>query len=319
MTTQGPRDGQDQARPTETPQLFAIVGPTATGKSELALDLAERLGGEIVNGDAMALYRGMEIGTARVPVSDRRGIAHHQLDVLEVTQEASVAAYQRHARDDIGAVWRRGRQPLLVGGSGLYIRAVTDVIEFPGQDPAVRAKWEALGEEAGGAHLHGELARRDPAAAQAILPGNVRRLVRALEVIELTGGPFSAHLPPHTSWRPVKIIGLSREVAELDQVIDQRVRAMMRAGLLDEVASLEAVGLRRGRTAARAIGYREGLAVLDRELSADQAEALIAQATKQLARRQLKWFRRDPRIVWLDAAAPDLADRASALLRNEDN
>ncbi|MDR2567048.1 MAG: tRNA (adenosine(37)-N6)-dimethylallyltransferase MiaA [Bifidobacteriaceae bacterium] len=301
------------------PELFAIVGPTATGKSELALDLAECLGGEIVNGDAMALYRGMDIGTARTPESGRRGIAHHQVDVLDVTEEASVAAYQRHARDDIGGVWARGRQPILVGGSGLYVRAVTDVIEFPGQDPVVRAKWEALGEERGAAFLHGELARRDPAAAAAILPGNLRRIARALEVIELTGRPFGAHLPAYTAWRPLRIIGLRRDLAELDALIDRRVGGMMRAGLMEEVARLDARGLRRGRTASRAIGYREGLAVLDGELGADQAESQIALATRQLARRQLKWFRRDPRIVWLDAAAPDLTDQALAVLRDEEN
>jgi tRNA dimethylallyltransferase len=295
-------------------ELFVIVGPTATGKSELALDLAERLGGEIVNGDAMALYRGMEIGTARTPPDRRRGIVHHQLDVLDVTAEASVAAYQRDARADIRGVWERGRQPLLVGGSGLYIRAVTDRIEFPGQDPAIRAKWEAVGAERGAAHLHQELAERDPAAAQAINPGNLRRLVRALEVIELTGRPFAARLPEPTAWRPLRMIGLTRGLAELDRAIESRVAAMMRAGLIDEVRQLESQGLRRGRTASRAIGYREGLDVLDGKLTLDQAEAQIALATRRLARRQLKWFRRDPRIRWLDAGAPDLTTQALAAL-----
>ncbi|MDR3107787.1 MAG: tRNA (adenosine(37)-N6)-dimethylallyltransferase MiaA [Bifidobacteriaceae bacterium] len=290
--------------------LAVVVGPTATGKSGLALELAWRLGGEIVNADAMSLYRGMEIGTARTPPNQRRGIVHHQIDVLDVTEEASVAAYQRHARDDIGGVWRRGRQPLLVGGSGLYIRAVTDRIDFPGQDPALRARWEAAGERHGGPYLHAELAKRDPAAATTIEPNNVRRLVRALEVIDLTGRPFAAQLPPHSAWRPVKIIGLRRDLAELDQLINQRVAAMMRAGLLDEVARLAERGLRGGRTASRAIGYREGLAVLDGQLTAVQAEAAVALATRQLARRQLKWFRRDPRIRWLDASQPGLVERA---------
>ncbi|MDR0593016.1 MAG: tRNA (adenosine(37)-N6)-dimethylallyltransferase MiaA [Bifidobacteriaceae bacterium] len=298
--------------------LIGIVGPTATGKSELAVELAERLGGEVVNGDAMALYRGMEVGTARLPADRRRGIAHHQIDVLDVTEEASVAAYQRHARDDIGGIRRRGHQPLLVGGSGLYIRAVTDQIDFPGQDPAVRAKWEDLGVRLGGPGLHAELAERDPAAAGAINPGNVRRLVRALEVIELTGRPFTARLPDHTSWRPVRLVGLRLDLAELDRRIDRRARAMIEGGLLDEVARLVAAGLRDGRTASRAIGYRQGLAVLDGLATPAQAQAEIALATRRLARRQLKWFRRDPRIVWLDAAGPDLAGRTLAAL-DDDN
>jgi tRNA dimethylallyltransferase len=298
-------------------ELVAVVGPTAAGKSRLALDLAERLGGEIVNADAVALYRGMDIGSARTPPGQRRGIGHHQLDVLDVTEEASVAAYQRHARDDIGGIWGRGRQPLLVGGSGLYLRAVTDRIEFPGQDPAVRAKWAALGEARGGGFLHRELAARDPAAAGAIPPGNVRRLVRALEVIELTGRPFAARLPEPVAWRPVKLIGLTCELVELDRLIERRTEAMMRAGLLDEVAALARRGLRSGRTASRAIGYREGLAVLDGELTPEAAADQIALATKRLARRQLKWFRRDHRVRWLDAGAPDLLTRALAALSAE--
>ncbi|MDR1441212.1 MAG: tRNA (adenosine(37)-N6)-dimethylallyltransferase MiaA [Bifidobacteriaceae bacterium] len=297
------------------PELFAIVGPTATGKSELALDVAERLGGEIVNGDAMALYRGMEIGTARTSPARRRGIAHHQLDVLELTEEASVAAYQRHAREDITGVWERGHQPLLVGGSGLYIRAVTDRIEFPGQNPAVRAKWEALAACRGGPELHAELTRRDPAAASVINPGNVRRLVRALEVIELTGRPFAAQLPSFTAWRPLRIIGLNMELDRLDRLIEARTAQMMEDGLIEEVRGLAASGLREGRTAARAIGYREALDVLDGALDPLQARERIALATRRLARRQLKWFRRDPRIIWFAADRPRLAAEVLASLR----
>jgi tRNA dimethylallyltransferase len=303
--------------PSDSPQaawLVAVVGPTATGKSGLALDLAERLGAELINADSMALYRGMEIGTARTPPDLRRGLPHHQIDVLDVTEDASVAAYQRHARADIEGTRSRGRVPILVGGSGLYVRAVTDLIEFPGTDPAVRARWEAVAEERGAGFLHAELARRDPAAAGVIAPENTRRLVRALEAVELTGAPFAARLPPHTAWRPVALIGLDRPLAELDRRIDERAARMMRTGLVEETRSLVGQGLRRGRTARRAIGYREALEVIDGELDAAEAVAKIALATRQLARRQRKWFRRDPRITWLDATASDLTDRALAAL-----
>jgi tRNA dimethylallyltransferase len=299
----------------QPPRLLAVVGPTAVGKSALALDLARRLAAEVVNADSMALYRGMVIGTARTPPAERHGIVHHQLDVLEVTEEASVAAYQRQARADIEAIWRRGRVALLVGGSGLYVRAVTDKIEFPPTDPAVRAKWERLGQERGGSYLHAELAGRDPAAAAAILPGNVRRLARALEAVELTGQPFAARLPQPAPWRPVAIVGLDLALDQLDQRIAARVAWMMRSGLVEEVRGLVGRGLREGRTARRAIGYREALAVLAGDLTEAEAEERIAAATRQLARRQLRWFRRDPRIAWIDAAAPDLPERALAALR----
>ncbi|MDR2454157.1 MAG: tRNA (adenosine(37)-N6)-dimethylallyltransferase MiaA [Bifidobacteriaceae bacterium] len=289
-----------------------MVGPTAVGKSALALDLAQRLGAEVVNADSMALYRGMAIGTARTPADQRRGIAHHQFEVLGVHQEASVAAYQRHARADIEAVWARGRTALLVGGSGLYARAVTDQIDFPPTDPAVRAKWERLGRELGGPHLRAELAALDPAAAQNILPGNIRRLARALEAIELTGRPFAARLPAYTPWRPLGIVGLELALDQLDQRIAARAAWMLQAGLVQEARRLVGQGLLEGRTARRAIGYPEALALLAGELTPAEAEARIATATRQLARRQLRWFRRDPRITWLDAAAPDLLDQALA-------
>jgi len=281
--------------------LVAVVGPTATGKSKLGLDLAERLDGEIICADAMALYRGMDIGTAKTPTDRRRGIIHHQIDVLEVTQEASVAAYQRHGRASIEAVWARGKAAIVVGGSGLYIRALLDQIDFPGTDPAVRAKWEALAAEHGAAWLHQELAGLDPAAAAAIEPGNARRVARALEVIELTGQPFKAQLPTPQAWQPVRYVGLDTGNDQLDELIEQRVDQMWRDGLLAEVAGLERLGLRQGRTAARAIGYRESLKVLDGELSQQAARDGIAQATRQLARRQRKWFRRDGRITWFSA------------------
>ena len=286
---------------TDRPRLIAVVGPTATGKSRLGLDLAENLDGEVIGADAMALYRGMDIGTAKTPPEARRGIPHHQIDVLDVTQEASVAAYQRHGRAAIESVWARGRTAIVVGGSGLYIRALLDQIDFPGTDPALRAKWEDLAAQHGAAWLHQELAKRDPAAAVMIRPTNARRLVRALEVIELTGRPFQAQLPAPQAWRPVSYVGLDLDNDQLDVRIAQRVDQMWRDGLLEEVARLERQGLRQGKTAARAIGYQEGLQVLDGELGQAEARAGIAQATRQLARRQRKWFRRDQRITWSDA------------------
>jgi tRNA dimethylallyltransferase len=295
--------------------LVAIVGPTATGKTALGLELARRLGGEVVNADSMALYKGMEIGTARTPAAERADVPHHQIDVLDLDQEASVAAYQASARADVEGIWERGRTALLVGGSGLYVRAVTDRIEFPGTDAAVRARWEDLGEARGGAYLHAELERRDPAAAAAILPGNVRRLARALEVVELTGGPFAARLPAYTPWRPVRLLGLGLSLEALDRRIALRTAQMMERGLIDEMRALTRQGRPFGRTARAAIGYREALAVLAGDLDAAEAERQIAAATRRLARRQLKWFRRDPRIAWLDAAAPDLPTRALAALK----
>ncbi|MDR2253093.1 MAG: tRNA (adenosine(37)-N6)-dimethylallyltransferase MiaA [Bifidobacteriaceae bacterium] len=301
--------------PSDRASFIVLVGPTAAGKTGLALDLAERIGAEIVNADSMALYRGMEIGTARTPVPLRRGIPHHQIDVLALTEEASVAAYQRRARADIEAIWARDRTALLVGGSGLYVRAVVDLIEFPATDGAIRAKWETLGAELGGPRLHAELARLDPVAAASILPGNVRRLARALEVVELTGQPFSARLPERTPWRPVGIVGLDLDDATLDRRIAGRTRWMMRRGLIDEARALVGAGLRDGRTARQAIGYKEALDVVDDLTTPDEAAERIALRTRQLSRRQRRWFRRDPRIVWLDSSEPDLLERALACTR----
>jgi tRNA dimethylallyltransferase len=295
--------------------VIAIVGPTATGKSELALDLAERLDGEIVGADAMQLYRGMDIGTAKVPPEERRGIAHHQIDVLDVRDEASVAAYQRHGRADAAAIQGRGRAVVVVGGSGLYVRALLDQIEFPGTDPAVRAAWEARAAEAGPGELHAALAQRDPEAAAVIGPGNTRRIVRALEVIEVTGQPFTAKLPRYRYALPAVQIGLDGPVDVIDQAIDRRVAQMIDAGLLGEVEALVESGLRDGRTASRATGYAEALAVLDGTMSLDQARDAIVLATRRLARRQRKWFRRDPRVTWIDAG-PGAADRAAQILHS---
>ncbi|SHF38731.1 tRNA (adenosine(37)-N6)-dimethylallyltransferase MiaA [Streptoalloteichus hindustanus] len=293
----------------------AVIGPTATGKSDLGVDLAIRLGGEVVNADAMQLYRGMDIGTAKLAVDERRGVPHHLLDVLDVTETASVAAYQRQTRRTVEDLLARGRVPVLVGGSGLYVQAVLDELEFPGTDPEVRARLEAELTEVGPAALHARLAAADPAAAAAILPSNGRRVVRALEVIEITGRPFSATLPrPGPARYGTVLVGLDRDVAELDERVDERVRRMFAAGLVEEVRALEAVGLREGRTASRALGYQQVLAALDGECDLDTAASETARATRRFVRRQRSWFRRDRRITWLDAARPDLLDAALSLL-----
>jgi tRNA dimethylallyltransferase len=290
--------------------VVAVVGATATGKSDLALTLAQRLGGEVVNADAMQLYRGMDIGTAKLPPEQRRGIAHHQLDVLEVRDEASVAAYQRCSRLDIADIRSRGLVPVVVGGSGLYVRAALDRLEIPPTDRAVRAALEAELDEHGVSVMRERLARLDPVAAAAIEPRNGRRIVRALEVVELTGRPFSATMPTREHLLPTVVLGLSADRPVLDARIDRRVGRMWQEGLVDEVRSLVPAGLRDGRTASKALGYRQALAQLDGTMTADEAQADTAAATRRYARRQESWFRADPRVVWLDHDAPDLADRA---------
>ncbi|MFN8044806.1 MAG: tRNA (adenosine(37)-N6)-dimethylallyltransferase MiaA [Dermatophilaceae bacterium] len=293
--------------PTEGPPspVIAVVGPTATGKSELAIRIAETLGGEVVNADAMQLYAGMDIGTAKLSVSQRRGIPHHQLDVLDVTQEASVAAYQKAARADLDAIAERGRVPVLVGGSGLYVRAALDVLEIPPTDPAVRSRLETEATERGTKAMYAVLQAADPAAAAAIEPGNTRRIVRALEVIELTGRPFSATLPRREFVRPTVMVGLRCDRGLLDARIADRVDQMWAGGMLDEVRELEARGLRAGRTAATAIGYAQALAEIDGHLSGAQAREQTAAATRRLVRRQESWFRPDPRITWFAMDDPE--------------
>ena len=296
---------------------MAVVGPTATGKSELALRLAAALRGEVVNADASQLYRGMDVGTAKVPPSERRDVPHHQIDVLDVTEEASVAAYQRHARADVRAIAERRRTPLLVGGSGLYVRAVLDRLEFPGTDPDLRAHLEAEAAHHGPAAMHQRLSRVDPAAAAAILPGNVRRVVRALEVVELTGRPFTATLPDAHPAVPATRIGLRLERALLDERIARRVDRMWAAGLVEEVRALEGRGLRAGRTASRALGYAQVLSHLARQCTAEEARVETVRATRRFARRQESWFRRDPHVVWLDADREDLLERALEIIRRD--
>jgi tRNA dimethylallyltransferase len=293
-------------------RVIAVVGPTAAGKSALSLALAHALDGEVVNVDSMQLYRGMDIGTAKLTPAERDGVPHHLLDIWEVTEPASVAEYQRLARAAVDDIAARGKVPLLVGGSGLYVRAVLEEFDFPRTDPVVRARLEAELAEAGPAPLFERLRGLDPAAAEKILPGNGRRIVRALEVIELTGAPFTAALPSPTPFYESIQLGVDRDTAELDERIALRVELMWAAGLLDEVRELAGRGLRDGRTASRALGYQQALGQLDGELSADEARAQTVQATRRFVRKQRSWFRRDPRVTWLDAADPRIAENAMA-------
>jgi tRNA dimethylallyltransferase len=286
-------------------RVIAVVGPTAAGKSELALGLALALGGEVVNADSMQLYAGMDIGTAKLSPAQRRGVPHHLLGIWDVRQAASVATYQRLAREVIAGVHARGRVPVLAGGSGLYLRAALDNLEFPGTDPAVRHRLEAELAAAGPRALHARLAALDPAAATAILPSNGRRIVRALEVIEVAGRPFAATAPRYESRYPVVPIGLRVGRGELDRRIAERAARMWRDGLVDEVAALERAGLREGRTASRALGYAQVLRFFAGEYDEDEARAQTILATRRFARRQEAWFRRDPRVIWLDAGAGD--------------
>lgn len=288
-----------------TERVIAVVGPTAAGKSELSLGLALALGGEVVNADSMQLYAGMDIGTAKLTPAQRRGVPHHLLDIWDVRQAASVATYQRLAREAIAGIHARGRVPVLAGGSGLYLRAALDNLEFPGTDPAVRDRLEAELATAGAGALHARLAALDPVAATAILPSNGRRIVRALEVIEVAGRPFAAVLPQYESRYAVVQLGLRVGRGELDQRIAERTARMWRAGLVDEVAVLERAGLREGRTASRALGYAQVLRFLAGEYDEDEARAQTILATRRFARRQEAWFRRDPRVSWLAADTRD--------------
>ncbi|MFS2291565.1 MAG: tRNA (adenosine(37)-N6)-dimethylallyltransferase MiaA [Actinomadura sp.] len=294
--------------------MVAVVGATAAGKSDLAVELALRLGGEAVNADSMQLYRGMDIGTAKLTREEMRGVPHHLLDVWDVTETASVAEYQRLSAEAIAGIRARGRVPVLVGGSGLYVRAALDHMDFPGTDPAVRARLEGELAQAGPAALHERLRAVDPVAAEAILPSNGRRIVRALEVIEITGRPFTATLPEHRyRYGSVVQIGLSVPRAELDERIALRVERMWEAGLVDEVRALERAGLREGLTAGRALGYAQVLRFLSGEWTEEQAKEETIRATRRFARRQESWFRRDPRVRWIPCDAPDLSGRALEL------
>ena len=294
---------------------MAIIGPTASGKTALSLDLAERLGGEIVNTDAMQVYRGMDVGTAKVPLAERRGITHHLLDTQSVGDTATVAQFQDWARAVIDDLRGDSVTPVMVGGSALYIRAILDEFEFPGTDVAVRTRWEDELERVGSVALHAQLAERDPAAARVMQPDNGRRIVRALEVGEITGRSYSAALPELVYRDPRTVqLGIDIDRPTLDRRIEQRVAAMFDSGLVAEVQGLLEAGLREGRTASRAIGYAQVIAHLDGELSLDEARERTVFATRRYARRQLGWWRKDPRIAWLPYDAPDLTERALSVM-----
>ncbi len=313
--------GESRASAAFPPVVVSLVGPTAAGKSAVAIELARALGAEIVNADAFQVYRGMDIGTAKVPVDQRAGVPHHLLDILDVTDDLSVAALQALGRAVLAELGRLQRPAIVVGGSGLYVRALLDDLRFPGTDPSIRSRIEARLDLEGAAALHAELSRRDPAAAAAILSSNGRRIVRALEVLELTGQPFVAQLPrsgpalvPHVS------IGLDAPPAVLDERIGARAAAMFDGGLVEEVRALLPRGLRQGRTASRALGYSQVLALLDGDLTGEAAVADTILATRRFARRQRRWFARDPRTVWLSAEDPSstamrILDRLSVLPR----
>jgi tRNA dimethylallyltransferase len=281
--------------------LIAVVGATTAGKSDLAVDLALALDGEVVNADSMQLYRGMDIGTAKLTPDERRGVPHHLLDVWDVTATASVAEYQELADAAIADITARGKVPVVTGGSGLYIRAALGDLEFPGTDLEIRERLERELAEGGSAPLYERLRALDPAAAAAILPGNGRRIVRALEVIEFSGRPFSATMPGYDGGRPAVQLGVRVDRAELDRRIAARVDRMWAGGFEAEVRGLAARGLRDGKTASRALGYQQLLRFLDGELTSDEAREETARATRRFARRQESWFRRDPRVLWLDA------------------
>jgi tRNA dimethylallyltransferase len=289
--------------------LVIICGPTATGKSDLALEVAEKFNGEVINADSMQLYRGMDIGTAKLTIAQRREIPHHLLDILSVKEDASVAQYQSLARAAIDEIQSRGKVAIVVGGTGLYIKSIIDEMNFPETDPVLRKKLEDEAELLGMAELYSRLRLLDPEAAAAIEPGNTRRIIRALEVIEVTGKPYSANLPSDTSIRfPDALhIGLAMERSSLAPRIEARVHRMFDQGLVDEVRALLAQGLLEGTTAQRAIGYAQTIALIDGEISQSQAIEETIVATRQYVRRQETWFKRDQRIQWIGEDEPRLA------------
>ncbi|MGH3444562.1 MAG: tRNA (adenosine(37)-N6)-dimethylallyltransferase MiaA [Nocardioidaceae bacterium] len=316
----GEGTGPESAVAVRSVPVVAVVGATAAGKSELALDLAQALGGEVVNTDSMQIYRGMDIGTAKLPANQRRGVPHHLLDLLEVTEPATVAQFQGWARDVVADCRSRGATPVLVGGSALYTRAVLDRFEFPGTDPAVRRRLEDELDQLGAETLHARLAARDPVAASKVLASNGRRIVRALEVVEITSGRggggrpgrFSASLPGYSYvYDKVVQIGLDIERQVVDERIARRVGAMWRDGLVDEVRALADRGLREGRTASRALGYRQVLDFLAGTCSEQDAQEATIAGTRRFARRQDSWFRKDPRVRWIGWDG----DRLAAALR----
>lgn len=302
-----------------TGRVLAVVGATAAGKSDLAVALARRFEAdgtpvEIVNADSMQLYRGMDIGTAKAPLDERGGVVHHLVDVLDPRQPASVAVVRDLARAVIADCHRRGVIPIVVGGSALYVHAILDEMEFPPTDPQVRARIEEDAQLLGARVMHARLAELDPVAAAAILPANLRRIVRALEVGEITGGPYTATLPePVYAYDTVLQLGIDVDRDVLAERIERRVDRMWAAGLVDEVRQLAAAGLADAPTASRALGYAQVLAFLDGTVTEDEARLATVVGTRRFARRQLSWFRRDGRIRWLPGDAPDLVERARVL------
>jgi tRNA dimethylallyltransferase len=291
------------------PPVIAVVGPTGSGKSDLAVNLALALDGEVINADAMQFYRGMDIGTAKITTAERRGVPHHLLDILDVTQEASVSDFQQQARSLIGDIHARGKRAILAGGSGLYVRAALDVLEFPGTDPKLRARLEADHIRLGTPALLDRLRALDPVSADRV--SDARRIIRALEVHELTGRPFSSFMPRREYYQPAVQVGLSVDREVLRERLAVRVHRMVESGLLEEVRMLDARGLRQGKTASRALGYSQFLRVIDGTSTIEQAAEETIVATRQFARRQLTWFRADPRITWLDWQDPELTGKAA--------
>ncbi|MFW0775578.1 tRNA (adenosine(37)-N6)-dimethylallyltransferase MiaA [Paenarthrobacter nitroguajacolicus] len=293
----------------ERPQpVIAVVGPTGSGKSDLGVQLALALNGEVVNADALQFYRGMDVGTAKITEEERKGVPHHLLDTLDVTEEASVADFQKDCRAVINDIHSRGKRAILVGGSGLYVRAALDVLEFPGTNPNLRQQLEEECKSKGLASLRARLEEVDPVSAARL--GDARRVVRALEVYGLTGRPFSSFMPQREYFQPALQIGLGVDREQLRERLALRVHRMVEAGLQQEVERLDAVGLRSGKTASRALGYAQFLKVLDGKLTEDAAVEETIVATRQFARRQLTWFRADPRITWLDWQDPELVTKA---------
>lgn len=304
-------------------QLIAVVGATGTGKSELALGISEYINSvgqkaEIVNADAMQLYKGMDIGTAKLPLAERRGITHHLIDVLEITQESTAAEYQRLARAKILQLQESGIIPILVGGSMLYVASCLNNFEFPDRDQELRAQLEAELIEHGPLHMHKKLAELDQIAANRIIPENGRRIVRALEIVMITGEPFAASLPDEIeSWQPVLEFGLRMEREQLLPRLEKRVLKMWEEGLVEEVSSLIPAGFRDSKTASVAIGYAQALGELDGELTREEAIASTVQLTQRYARRQVSWFKRDDRIKWLEALDTELLAKAVELIHND--
>jgi tRNA dimethylallyltransferase len=289
-------------------KIIVICGATATGKSDIAIEVAQEVGAEIINADSMQLYRGMDIGTAKLSVKERRGVPHHLLDVLDVSQDSTVAWYQDQARASITEIHSRGKDVVIVGGTGLYIKAILDDLNFPDTDPAVRAKLEAEAEELGSASLFARLEQLDPPAALAIDRANIRRVIRALEVIEITGQPFTANLPREDSSRYPGALqfGLVMDRDHLRERIDLRVDRMWETGFVAEVDQLITAGIRNGTTAQRALGYSQIISFRDGLMSEEEAKEDTKRASRQYARRQETWFSRDIRIQWVAQRQPRL-------------